>query len=131
MEEEIFVDVVFTTFMDDELDSLNIHASLELVSIETEERKTIGYANFYIFNEFRVDSWIELLDNADAISGDVLEVIDILDQAKENEEIYGLIAVLDHIEIDKDFCALLMVHTLSYDKSYLGDLSPTLQNLLG
>jgi GNAT superfamily N-acetyltransferase len=104
MNEEMYADVTYTTTMDiDESDSLNIGVSLELVSFDTEERKEIGYANLYVFNEFRVNSWIELVDNADAISGDVLEVIDVLGKAKENEEIYGLIAVLDHVEIDENF----------------------------
>lgn len=48
-----------------------------------------------------VDSWNELIDNADLISEDVLEVIEVLSKAKDNEKISGLIVVLDHIEIDK------------------------------
>lgn len=125
MDEETYLEVIFTTTKDDETDSLNIIASLNLINIENGgEPKTIGYSNLYIFNEYRVDSWIELIDNADAISGDVLEVIDILDKAKDNEEIYGLIAALDHVEIDgeyrgKGYCNELINKILEY-LEYIG-----------
>lgn len=104
MEEEVYTDVTFVTTMNYyDTDVLNINIYLELVSFDTEERKKIGYANMFIFNESRANSWDELIYDADAISGDVLEVIDVLDKAKENEDIYGLVAVLDHIEIDENF----------------------------
>lgn len=104
MEEEIYTDIKFETTMNYyDTDALNINVCLELVSFDTEERKRIGYANMFIFNESRANSWGELIYDADAISGDVLEVIDVLDKAKENEDIYGLVTVLDHIEIDENF----------------------------
>lgn len=130
MEDETYTDVTFTTTMDlNESNSLNINVTLELISFDTDERKKVGYANLYIFNEYRVNSWIELMDNADAISGDVLEVIDVLDKAKDNEEIYGLIAVLDHVEIDENFrnngyCSELIDKIVEYleyiDVNYIG-----------
>lgn len=100
--EESFLQVVFTTIIEEESDSLNVGALLKIINTETGSEKSVGYANIYIFNEYRVESWNELLDNADSISGDVLEVIDVLGKAKDNEGIDGLIAVLDHIEIDKE-----------------------------
>lgn len=99
--EEQYLEVNFITQKEEEADVLNINACLQLIDIETGEGKTIGNSLLYIFNEYRLDSWYELMDNADSISGDVLEVIDVLHKAKENEEIYGLITVIDHIEIDK------------------------------
>jgi GNAT superfamily N-acetyltransferase len=88
-------------------------------NIETEDEESIGYANMYMFNEYEADSWEELLYIADSISGDVLEVIDVLSKAKENEEISGLISVIDHIEIDKDrrgqgHCSFLIDKILDY-----------------
>jgi GNAT superfamily N-acetyltransferase len=138
MGNETYTDVTFTTTMDlDESDSLNINVSLELVSFDTEERKQIGYANLNVFNEYRVNSWLELIDNADAISGDVLEVIDVLDKAKDNEEIYGLIAVLDHVEIDeeyrnKGYCSELINKILEYleyiNVNYIGLIPARIYN---
>jgi ribosomal protein S18 acetylase RimI-like enzyme len=127
--EEDYSKVIFETIKDDESDSLNISASLVLMNVETEEEKSIGYANLYVFNEYRVYSWDELIDNADAISGDVLEVIDILSRARDNEDISGLIAVLDHVEIDKEYrgkgyCSELVDNVLEYlgymDANYVG-----------
>lgn len=127
--EENYFDVKFTTIKEEESDSLNISASLILSDIETDEEKTIGYSNLYIFNEYRVDSWNELIDNADSISGDVLEVIDVLSKAKDNEEIHGLIAVLDHIEIykeyrEKGYCSKFIDNIVEYleyiNANYIG-----------
>ncbi|HEY5583058.1 MAG TPA: hypothetical protein VIK78_01030 [Ruminiclostridium sp.] len=101
--EDTYLKVSFTTEKDDEANALQVYGSLDLINIETNESKLVGHALLYIFNEFMVDSWNELIDNADSISGDVVEVIDVLYSAKENEEIYGLIAVLDHIEILKEY----------------------------
>lgn len=129
MEENTYSEVIFTTIKDDESDSLNINVSLTLTNIENDKTKSIGYANLYIFNEYKVDSWDELIYNADAISDDVLEVIDILNKAKSNEEINGLIAVLDHIEIHKEYrgkgyCSELVDKILEYleyiDVNYIG-----------
>ena len=122
--EESYIEVVFTTMKDNDSDSLNINAKLILSSLENDEDKSIGYANMYIFNEYRVNSWDELMDNADSISGDVLEVIDILSKANENEEIFGLVAVLDNIEIDKEYrnngyCSELIDNILDY-LGYIG-----------
>lgn len=119
MEEEDYFEVVFTTIKEEESNSLNITASLILKNIENEEQKLIGYANLYIFNEYMVDSWDELIYNADSISGDVLEVIDVLSKAKDNEDICGLIAILDHIEIDEEYrkkghSGELIEHILEY-----------------
>lgn len=116
---EDYFEVIFTTTKDDELDYLNINAELIMRNPENEDEKSIGYANIYIFNEYRVDSWDDLIYNADAISGDVLEVIDVLSKAKENEEISGLISVIDHIEIDKEYrcqgyCSLFIDEILDY-----------------
>jgi len=66
-----------------------------------------------------MNSWNDLIYNADSISGDVLEVIDILSKAKGNEEIRGLISVIDHIEIGKEYrgqgyCSLLLEKILDY-----------------
>lgn len=127
--EENYFDVKFTTIKEEESDSLNISASLILSDIETDEEKTIGYSNLYIFNEYRVDSWNELIDNADSISGDVLEVIDVLSKAKDNEEIHGLIAVLDHIGIykeyrEKGYCSKFIDNIVEYleyiNANYIG-----------
>ncbi|MTK10606.1 MAG: hypothetical protein F8N39_00350 [Clostridiaceae bacterium] len=101
--EEYCTDVIFVTVKDDESDSLNINAKFVLSDAENEEEKDIGFASLYIFNEYRVNSWDDLIDNADSISGDVLEVIETLSTANENDEIFGLIAVLDHIEINKEY----------------------------
>jgi ribosomal protein S18 acetylase RimI-like enzyme len=127
--EDSYLTVEFTTIKDDESDSLNTGALLKSINFETEEEKDIGYANLYIFNEYRVESWNQLVDNADSISGDVLEVIDVLSKAKDNEDIYGLIAVLDHIEINREFrgngyCGELIKYILEYlqylDVNYIG-----------
>lgn len=126
---ESYSEVKFETVKDEESDSLNIIASLLLIDMETEEEKSIGYADLYLFNECMVNSWNELIYNADAISGDVLEVVDILSKAKDNEEIYGLIAVLDHVDIDKEcrgkgYCSELVDNILEYlqyiNANYIG-----------
>lgn len=122
--EEFYSEVVYTTVKDEESDSLNINAELLSRSLESDDEKSIGYANIYIFNEYRASSWIELIDNADSISEDVLEVMDILSKANENEEIFGLIAVLDHIEIDEEYrnngyCSELLDSILDY-LGYIG-----------
>lgn len=101
--EESYFDVVFTTVKDQGSYSLDVSASLILINVETDEEKLIGYANLYIFNEYMVCSWDELIDNADSISGDVQEVVLLLYKAKDNEDISGLIAVLDYIEINKEY----------------------------
>lgn len=116
---ESYSEVKFEIIKDEDSDSLNIIASLVLIDMETEEEKSIGYANLYLFNEYMVNSWNELIYNADSISGDVLEVVDILSKAKDNEEIYGLIAVLDNVEIDKEYrgkgyCSELVDNILEY-----------------
>lgn len=116
---EDYFEVIFTTTKDEELNYLNIGATLIMKNIETEDEKSIGYANMYMFNEYESDSWEELLDIADSISGDVLEVIDVLSKAKENEEISGLVSVIDHIEIDKEHrcqghCSFLIDKILDY-----------------
>ncbi|MEW8956889.1 hypothetical protein [Clostridium sp.] len=119
MEDENYFEVIFTTIKDEELDYLSINATLVMKNIENEDEKSIGYANIYFFNEYRVDSWDDLIYSADSISGDVLEVIDVLSKAKDNEEISGLIAVIDHIEIDGEYrhqgyCGLLLEQMLEY-----------------
>lgn len=137
MEEETYSEVIFTTTKDDETDSLNIYASLVLRDMENDETKLIGYANLYIFNEYRVDSWNELIDKADSISGDVLKVIDVLSRAKNNQEISGLIAVLDHIEIDERYrgkgnCSELVDKILEYleyiNAGYIGLIPARIYN---
>lgn len=127
--EESYLNVVFTTTKDQESNVLNVRTSLILTNMETDEEKSVGYANLYIFNEYMVNSWIELIDSADSISGDVLEVVELLYKAKDNENIDGLIAILDDIEIDKEYrgrgyCSELIDNIIEYleyiNTNYIG-----------
>lgn len=129
MVDENYFEVLFSTTKDEELDYLDISATLIMKNLENEDEESVGYANIYMFNEYRVNSWDDLIYNADSISGDVLEVIDVLSRAKDNEEISGLISVIDHIEIDKEYrckgyCSLLLDKILDYfnyiDVNYIG-----------
>lgn len=94
-----YYDVLFETVADSEEDYFNISAVLRMHNIESDEEKILGYASIYLFNEFMFDTWDNLLDISDSISGDVLEVMYVLEKAKENENIFGLITVIDNIEI--------------------------------
>lgn len=129
MEDTNYFEVIFITTKDEESDYLDIDATLIMKNLENENEKSVGYANIYVFNEYRMGSWDGVIYNADSISGDVLEVIDILSKAKDNEEISGLISVIDHIEIDKEYrgqgyCSLLLEKILDYfnyiDINYVG-----------
>lgn len=100
---EDYFEVIFIIIKDDELDYFNINVELIMRNLENEDEKLIGYVNIYIFNEYWVDFWDDLIYNVDVILGDVLEVIDVLSKVKENEEISGLILVIDYIEIDKEY----------------------------
>lgn len=93
----------FISVIDTESDSLNIGVTFSIVDYEKECNKQAGYANIQLFNKYRSNSWSELIDNADSISGDILEVIEILSKASDNEYIDGLIAVLDNIQIEEEY----------------------------
>lgn len=99
IDDNSYFDVSFETVVDSEGNYLNISAVLKMHNIENDEEKILGYANIYLFNEFMVDTWESLLYISDSISGDVLEVMYVLEKAKENEDIFGLIVVIDNIEI--------------------------------
>lgn len=101
--EDFIEEVKFESLIDTESDSLSIGAKFNIIDYEKDYSELIGYANIQLFNQYKVSSWNELIDNADSISGDIYEVMYVLSKSYDNEEIYGLIAVLDKIEIEKKF----------------------------
>ncbi|NEZ75002.1 hypothetical protein EXM56_06565 [Clostridium botulinum] len=114
-----YYDVLFETVLAPEGDCFNISAVLRMHNIEDDEEKILGYASIYLFNEFMLDTWDNLLDISDSISGDVLEVMYVLEKAKENENIFGLITVIDHIEIyneyrNKGYSSILINKIIEY-----------------
>lgn len=117
--DDYYYDVLFETAVDG--DYLSINAVLRRHSIGNDEEKILGYGNIYVFNEFMLYTWNNLLDIADSISGDVLEVMSVLEKAKENENIFGLITIIDHIEIyneyrNKGYASILLNEIIGYFK---------------
>lgn len=99
--DEDYLSAVFTAERGERLDYYQVEAKLNLYDKFGENFETVGSASIYTFNGYMVDSWDDLLNSEDAASGDVLEVVDFLSKSGASEEIYGLIAVLDRLEISE------------------------------
>lgn len=70
---------------------------------ENGEEIKIGYSVVYIFEIY---DWIEILDQADSISGDVMYVISSLLDTIEAENMHGNIMVIDELYLEKSYDAL-------------------------
>jgi len=98
--DEDYLSAVFTAERGESLDYYQVEAKLNLYDKFGGNFETVGHASIYTFNGYMVDSWDDFLSSADAASGDVLEVVDFLSKSV-SEEIYGMIAVLDRLEISE------------------------------
>lgn len=117
--DNFYLSAYFNSTKDKDMYYINMSSSF-LLSVFDKEKDdyddiNIGWAQLYLFNTDEA-GWYNTWDSADSISGDVEMVVSVLEKAKEREEIYGLIAVLDHIEIDEEY------RKKGYGTSYLKEI---------
>jgi len=70
MVDENYFEVLFSTTKDDELDYLDISATLIMKNLENEDEESVGYANIYMFNEYRVNSWDDLIYDDEVVQNE-------------------------------------------------------------
>lgn len=100
---DYYIEVIFDSILVKDEGYVESCVTITSIDYESDERLVVGSALIYLFNEYMVSDWDQLIYNADSISADVLEVIRVLEKAKNNEEIYGLIAIIEDIEISEEY----------------------------
>jgi len=99
-----YLTVNFDSGIHPETEIIDVRVSLTLKNIHTDEETDIGDALLYFINTFRSNSWIDVIEQADVISGDLLTVISGLKQVlEEEEEYFGQLVVLDSILIKNEY----------------------------
>ncbi|MBY0098802.1 GNAT family N-acetyltransferase [Mesobacillus maritimus] len=101
--DSLFLEINYCSSFNEELNIINFDADLRLHNMETNEEFSIGYARFYLFNSYLFSEWFDVVDSADAVSGDLHEVLVVLSDYKDDEEIAGKILVLDFIQIHEEY----------------------------
>lgn len=100
------IQVNYNFSKDLELEIMNISASVELIEFDernNEKITLIGYSRMYLFNPFLFDDWTGMVVEADAVSGDLHEVVIEMESYYEEGDIMGFVVVVDGFEINEDF----------------------------
>ncbi|QQK76508.1 GNAT family N-acetyltransferase [Salicibibacter cibarius] len=103
MEDSVLA-VEFYSFLDEETEFISYSVEFDLVNVNSDERTTIGYASLYFINTFSKNSWFDIRDAADGISGDMSHLIyELEDVLQQESDFLGLLAILDHLQINKAY----------------------------
>jgi hypothetical protein len=85
-------------------DEMNyLGGSISISYFYEDKEVKIGHSSVYIF---QLDYWIEVLDRADSITGDVLYVVESLYNTIEAENMFGRLLIIDEMSMVKNFDSL-------------------------
>lgn len=102
--ENAYVDVDFHSSLDEESGFIFLNATITLMDTETDNRITIGNANFYLVNANLYRDWNSVVYYADSIHGDIYSITEGLAEVIVNEvDFIGLLVVMDTIKIEKEY----------------------------
>ena len=102
--EDYFLSVTYNSALDQETEFISCHVDFNLIDIITDETTRIGSASLYILNTFLKESWQDIFEAADSISGDLHHIVHNLSETLENEsDFLGLLAILDRIQINEAY----------------------------
>lgn len=105
--EDTYLFVRFYSSRDEGSEFIHYSVGIYLRSLHNTTETKIGYVEFYIINTHRYSDWNHVMYSADAISSDVLNIVDLLEDVIANEEMFsGLITVLDRISIEEKYRGL-------------------------
>lgn len=103
---ELDIQVNYGFSKDYELEIMNINASVELIEFHArynEKITLIGNSRMYLFNPLLFDDWIDMVVEADAVSGDLQKVVIEMESYYEEKGIMGTVVVIDGFEINENF----------------------------
>lgn len=99
-----YINININSSVESESEFVSCYVTLSLIDVDTDIETEIGNGTLYIINVFRYNNWSEIIYAADVISGDMCSIVESLEQVIDEEaEFFGLLAILDHISIDKRF----------------------------
>ena len=102
--ENAYVDVDFHSSLDEESGFIFLNATITLMDTETDNRITIGNANFHLINVNLYENWNSVVYHADSIDGDIYSITEGLAEVIVNEvDFIGLLVVMDTIKIEKEY----------------------------
>ncbi|MDG5789346.1 hypothetical protein QA612_17940 [Evansella sp. AB-P1] len=92
----------FNCYKDLEEEYVEAELEIKVFDEKTDDEITVGSGQLYLFN-VSTCTWDYIWNVADSISGDVEVVVSALKSVHNREDIDGLIAVIDHLEINDEY----------------------------
>lgn len=86
--EESYLKVSYHSVLDEETKFVEFYPNIELINYHTDEVKQIGRGIIYFINIFMYHEWNDIFFLADGISGDLANIIHLLEEPIQNETIF-------------------------------------------